>query len=266
MSAALNFDASQVTPSVAPEAKPAGWYICMATASEMKPTKDGTGQYLEFEFTILAPQEYAGQKFFDRLNLVNSNPVAVEIAYKTLSAICHATGVIQVQDSAALHNRPLQLKVSLRPAGPGADGVVRDATNEVKGYKAIDGAVPPATPQYAQPPVALPPQYSPPPVVAQGQWAPPAQPTPPQWAPPAAPPAPPAAQPTPPQWAFPTPPAAQPAAQQPAPPAQPAAQPGPANPPPWAQPAAQPAAQPGPAAAPPAQSASVPPWLQNNKA
>lgn len=265
MSAALNFDASQVTPSVAPEAKPAGWYICMATASEMKPTKDGTGQYLEFEFTILAPQEYAGQKFFDRLNLVNSNPVAVEIAYKTLSAICHATGVIQVQDSAALHNRPLQLKVSLRPAGPGADGVVRDATNEVKGYKAIDGAVPPATPQYAPPPVALPPQYAPPPV-AQGQWAPPAQPTPPQWAPPAAPPAQPAAQPNPPQWAFPTPPAAQPAAQQPAPPAQPAAQPGPANPPPWAQPAAQPAAQPGPAVAPPAQSASVPPWLQNNKA
>lgn len=239
MSAALNFDASQVAPSVAPEAKPAGWYICMATASEMKPTKDGTGQFLEFVFTILAPQEYAGQKFFDRLNLVNSNPQAVEIAYKTLSAICHATGVIRVQDSGALHNRPLQLKVSLRPAGPGADGVVRDATNEVKGYKAIDGAIPPATPQYAPPPVTLAPQYAPP------QYAPP----------PAAPAAQPTAQPAPPQWA---PPAAPPAA----------AAPSAGAYPPWAQPASQ-AATPAPApsapapAPAPAPSAPVPPWLQN---
>lgn len=248
MSAALNFDASQVAPSVAPEAKPAGWYICMATASEMKPTKDGTGQFLEFEFTILAPQEYAGQKFFDRLNLINANPVAVEIAFKTLSAICHATGVIQVQDSAALHNRPLQLKVSLRPAGPGADGVVRDATNEVKGYKAIDGAIPPATPQYAPPPVAPAPQYAPPP--APPQYAPPA--APPQYAPP---PVAPAAQPAPPTWAPPAAPAAAPAAAQ-------------AAVPPWAVPGAPAAtppaapAQPAPPAAPAASSAPVPPWLQ----
>lgn len=248
MSAILNFDASQVAPSVAPEAKPAGWYICMATASEMKPTKDGAGQFLELEFTILAPQEYAGQKFFDRLNLVNTNPVAVEIAFKTLSAICHATGVIQVQDSAALHNRPLQLKVSLRPAGPGADGVVRDATNEVKGYKAIDGAIPPATPQYAPPPVAPAPQYDPPP--APPQYAPPA--APPQYAPP---PVAPAAQPAPPAWAPPAAPAPAPAAAQ-------------ATPPPWAVPGA-PAAAPPAAPAQPAPPAAaletktlVPPWLQ----
>lgn len=250
MSAALNFDASQVAPSVAPEAKPAGWYICMATASEMKPTKDGTGQFLEFEFTILAPQEYAGQKFFDRLNLVNSNPVAVEIAFKTLSAICHATGVIQVQDSAALHNRPLQLKVSLRPAGPGADGVVRDATNEVKGYKAIDGAIPPATPQYAPPPVAQPPQYAPPPVAPPPQYAPPQQYAPPPTAP--------ATQPTPPAW---EPPPAQAIAKAAVPPW------AVGTPTPTATPPATPAqpapAQAKPAVAPTAPSAPVPPWLQN---
>lgn len=245
MSAALNFDASQVAPSVAPEAKPAGWYVCMATASEMKPTKDGAGQYLEFEFTILAPQEYAGQKFFDRLNLVNANPVAVEIAYKTLSAICHATGVIQVQDSAALHNRPLQLKVNLRPAGPSADGVVRDATNEVKGYKAIDGATPPATPQYTPPPVAPPPQYAQP--ASFPQYTPPTT----QQHPSAA---------SAPQYVPP------PATPQYAPPAAPATQPTPPwTPPPAAQPtAAAPAAvaQPTPVTA-AAPAAPIPPWLQN---
>ncbi len=204
--AQLNFDASQVAPSVAPEAKPAGWYPCMMTASEMKPTKDASGAYLECELTILAPPEYAGQKFFDRLNLQNNNPQAVEIAFKTLSAICHAAGVIQVADSAVLHNRPLQVKVNLRPAGVGADGKQHDATNEVKGYKALDGAVPqavahapaippPPPPAYAAPAYAAPLSYvapaAPAPVAAAPAWAPPpAPPAAPVYAPPPAPVAP----------------------------------------------------------------------------
>lgn len=227
----LNFDASQVTPNVALEAKPAGWYPCMMTASEMKPTKDGTGAYLECEFTILAPAEYADQKFFDRLNLQNNNPQAVEIAYKTLSAICHATGVIQVADSIALHNRPLQVKVNQRPAGLGADGKEHDVTNEVKGYKAIAGAVPQAVAHVPGIPPA-------PPAYAAPSYAPPLS-----YATPAAP-APVAAAPAPvaPAWAPPPPPAA--VAPTPAPAAPPA---------PLAAQAPAPVAPTG---------AAVPPWLQ----
>lgn len=238
--AQLNFDASQVAPSVAPEAKPAGWYPCMMTASEMKPTKDASGAFLECELTILAPPEYAGQKFFDRLNLQNSNPQAVEIAFKTLSAICHATGVIQVADSAVLHNRPLQVKVNLRPAGVGADGKQHDATNEVKGYKALDGAVP----QAAQAPVIPPP---PPPAYAAPAYAPPAAPAPvaaaPAWAPPPAPPAAPPAPPAAPVYAPPPAAAVAPVAPPPAAPAPVAQAPAPVAPtgaavPPWLQPKA----------------------------
>lgn len=243
--AQLNFDASQVAPSVAPEAKPAGWYPCMMTASEMKPTKNNDGMFLECEFTILAPPEYAGQKFFDRLNLQNNNPQAVEIAFKTLSAICHATGVIQVADSAVLHNRPLQLKVNLRQAGVGADGKQHEATNEVKGYKALDGAVPQAVAHApvippAPPPAYAAPAYAPPPaaaVAAAPAWAPPAAP-----APFIAPPAP-----TP---VYAAPPAAAPAAP---PPAAPVA------------PAPPPAAAVAPVTLPPVtpvSGAPVPPWLQ----
>lgn len=238
--AQLNFDASQVAPSVAPEAKPAGWYPCMMTASEMKPTKDAKGAYLECELTILAPPEYAGQKFFDRLNLQNNNPQAVEIAYKTLSAICHATGVIQVNDSAVLHNRPLQVKVSLRPAGVGADGKQHDATNEVKGYKALDGAVPqavahapgipPAPPAYAAPAYAPPLAYVAPAAPAPVAAAP-------AWAPPPAPPAAPVYAPPPAAAVAPAPVAPAPvAAQAPAPVAPAAPAPAGAAVPPWLQP------------------------------
>jgi len=246
--AILNFDASTVAPSEALEAVPAGWYNAQMTASEMKPTSDGTGAYLQAEFTILNG-DYAGRKLFDRINLQNKNPVAVEIGYKTLSSICHSVGVIQVADSQQLHGRPLQLKVSLRPAGPGADGKHYEASNEVKGYKAVDGAgasaapaptwapqATPAQPQYAPPPAApawqppSQPQYAPAPAAAPQQWAPPPPPTAPaqQWAPPAAPQTAPAA-PSAPPWQG------QPAAQAPAV-GQPAATGG-APVPPWAQPA-----------------------------
>lgn len=244
--ALLNFDASTVAPSEALEAVPAGWYNAQMTASEMKPTSDGTGAYLQAEFTILSG-DYVGRKLFDRINLQNKNPVAVEIGYKTLSSICHAVGVIQVADSQQLHGRPLQAKVSLRAAGPGADGKHYDASNEVKGYKAIDGAgaSTAAAPTWA-------PQAAP----AQQQYAPPAPPAAPAWQPPAQP-----------QYAQqyappPPPPAQQPAPQQWAPPAQQAAPAAPAVPPWQGQPAAQAPAVGQPVAAP---AAPIPPWAQPAK-
>ena len=66
--------------------------------SEMRATTDGTGQLLWLELDVLEGA-YAGRKLFDRLNLVNANPTTVEIAQRTLSAICHATGLMQVDYS-----------------------------------------------------------------------------------------------------------------------------------------------------------------------
>ena len=59
---------------------------------------------------------YKGRKLFDRLNLVNANPVTVEIAQRTLSAICHATGRMQVQDSEELHLIPFIADVQVLAA------------------------------------------------------------------------------------------------------------------------------------------------------
>ncbi len=128
--AQLNFNAQNVEPRKAFEPVPGGWYSGFISASESKPTSAGDGSYLMLELTI-SEGPYQGRKLFDRLNLNNKNPVAVEIAYATLSAICHATGVIQVQDSVQLHNIPLDFKASVRPA----DGQY-EASNDVKGYKA----------------------------------------------------------------------------------------------------------------------------------
>jgi hypothetical protein len=140
-----NFDATTVDPNKANDPIPSGWYNVSITQSEVKATKDQTGAYLELGMKVM-DGEHAGRMVFDRLNLHNKNPVAVEIAYRTLSAICHATGVMQVQDSQQLHGIPLQAKVV---ATPPKDGY--DAGNDVKGYRsASEGQASGGAPQAAQ--------------------------------------------------------------------------------------------------------------------
>ena len=114
------FDATTVEPNKPLEALPPGRYVVQIVNSEMRPTKDGMGQYLWLEVDVLEG-EYAGRKLFDRLNLINSNPTTVEIAQRTLSAICHATGLMQVDDSEQLHLIPLIADVKVQPPKNGYD-------------------------------------------------------------------------------------------------------------------------------------------------
>ena len=108
------FDATQVEPATAYEVLPPGKYLAQIVNSEMRPTKDGMGQYLFLEIDILEGQ-YTGRKLFDRLNLSNPNPSAVEIAQRTLSSICRAVGRLQVNNSEQLHLVPFMADVKVRP-------------------------------------------------------------------------------------------------------------------------------------------------------
>ena len=114
--ASLNgtFDATEVAPAVPLEVLPPGKYLAHLIESEMLPTKAGDGQYLKLVFEILEGPA-ARRKIFDQLNLVNRNPTTVEIAQRTLSAICHATGRMHVSDSEELHLIPMTIQVKIRP-------------------------------------------------------------------------------------------------------------------------------------------------------
>jgi len=127
--AQLNFDSTGIDTTNQFDAIPAGDYEGMVTASEMKPTKDGQGHYLELTIEIQSGQ-YQGRRLWDRLNLANRNAKAVEIAQKQLAQLCHATGILQVANSEQLHHRPGVSKVSAK------NDEQRGMVNEVKGYKA----------------------------------------------------------------------------------------------------------------------------------
>jgi Protein of unknown function (DUF669) len=114
------FDATTVEPNKPIEPLPPGRYVVQIVTSEMRPTKDGMGQLLWLELDVLEG-EFAGRKLFDRLNLVNANPTTVEIAQRTLSAICHAVGKMQVDDSEQLHLIPLMADVKVQPPKNGYD-------------------------------------------------------------------------------------------------------------------------------------------------
>jgi hypothetical protein len=132
----LNFNAATVDPNTAFEALPSGQYPVIITASQQKPTANGQGSYLELEMTVQGG-EFNGRKVFDRLNLQNKNQQTVEIAYRTLSAICYVTGVLQVQDSSQLHGKPFIAVVTKRRREDRPNEELY--SNDVRGYKDING-------------------------------------------------------------------------------------------------------------------------------
>lgn len=154
------FDATKIQPDAPFEVIPAGSYLVMIVDSEMTQTKSGNGQILKLQLQVI-DGPHQGATLFDRLNIVNPNTKAEEIAQRTLSAICHAVGKLQVQDSADLHNIPLVAVVKIRPA----EGEY-SAQNEIKGYKpagsaSAQQAATPFQPRQAQAAQAFAPQAAP---------------------------------------------------------------------------------------------------------
>lgn len=139
----LNFDATTVAPDTGFDPIPAGEYVAMIVDSEIKPTKAGTGMYLQLVWEV-CDGPASGRKIWDRINIQNPNQVAEEIGQKQLSAVCHAVGVLRVQDSAELHEKPASIKVVVKP-GQGE----YLPSNEVKGYRALNGAAPVVAPRAA---------------------------------------------------------------------------------------------------------------------
>jgi hypothetical protein len=133
--ATLNFNANDVEPTTALDPLPAGKYLAEITASELKLTKSGNGNYLQLEFTVL-DGPCKGRKVWDRLCINHPNDLTQKIARGNLSAICRAVGVMQPRDSVELHNLPLVVTVKCKKR---AD--TGEITNEVKGYTKRESAV-----------------------------------------------------------------------------------------------------------------------------
>ena len=141
MSDLNGFDANQVEPVTNFDPVPAGKYLAVMTASEMKPTKNGNGSFLELQFQVIEG-EHANRNVWARLNLDNPNPQAVQIARGQLSALCRAVGVLTPKDSCELHNLPLVIDVRCKKRQD-----TDEMANEIKGFLKKEAPAPaPARP------------------------------------------------------------------------------------------------------------------------
>lgn len=136
--ASIIFDATNVEPADSFDCLPKGKYLCMAIDSKIKPTKSGTGEYLEITFEVIDGQG-KGRKIWDRLNIRNSNKKAEEISQRQLSALCRSIGVMNLSDTDQLHNIPVVLDVEIEQR----EGY--DPQNRVKGYSSSGSTAPVAS-------------------------------------------------------------------------------------------------------------------------
>lgn len=117
------------------EPLPAGWYQAAIKGAEVKDTKAGTGQYIAVQYDILGPT-HQGRVVFGNINIRNPNPKAEEIGHQQLGEIMRAIGLASLQDSDQLIGGNLSIKLSIRKSEEYGD------SNDVKGFKAMDGGAP----------------------------------------------------------------------------------------------------------------------------
>lgn len=136
----LAFDATQVAPSTgSADVLEAGEYGVQIIGTEMKETKKKDGHLLEITMSCI-DEGFAGKRIQARLNVNNPSTQAVEIAMSELSAICHVTGVMSIQDTQQLHGVPFRVRVDKEPRNDKPDLF----SNVIRGYMDMNGVAPAA--------------------------------------------------------------------------------------------------------------------------
>lgn len=138
------------------ELLPAGWYTAQVTESELVPLNTGNGTSLKLTFTILQ-QGYNGRKVWARLNVRHTNPDTERIANQQLRELCESVGVMALQDTVELHNKPVQIRVKIREDKEGK----YEPQNDVAGFKPVGAGAPASAPGFPPQRAATPPAAAP---------------------------------------------------------------------------------------------------------
>jgi len=122
---------------------PAGWYQANCTKAELCTTKAGNGQYIKTTFAIIGPA-MQGRCVFQNYNIRNPSTDAETIGRQQLAALCRAIGKSGIRDTDELLGASCSIHVAIKAASEKfPEG------NEIKGYKAIEGAIPASIPKQA---------------------------------------------------------------------------------------------------------------------
>lgn len=124
------------------EPMPAGTYTFEVVESTIKPTKAGTGEYIELTLRV-AEGQYENRRIWERINFKNDNAKAQDIGQRQLKALCDACGVQgELEDTQQLHGILFNGKVVIEQDKSGQYG----PRNTIRAFSPYGGAPAPAAP------------------------------------------------------------------------------------------------------------------------
>lgn len=92
---------------------PAGKYNVVCDDAVIKPTKDGTGEYISARFSVI-DEEHHGRKLFTMFNIKNKNEQAVTIGRQQLKQFMLAAGSKNFVLSSVKDLEGMKAKVSIK--------------------------------------------------------------------------------------------------------------------------------------------------------
>lgn len=130
------------------EPLPEGKYTVKVDATDLKSTKNGTGQYIKVEFVVLGPK-FQGRKLFANLNIVNDSAESMRIGRQQIKSLMVAGGMSQEQinrfnDTDQLLGLTVNVRVGV-DEGSGQYG----PQNRIKGYEKAASITPPPADAFA---------------------------------------------------------------------------------------------------------------------
>lgn len=112
--ARISFDQDKVEGTGSFTPIPPGKYLVEITDSDVRPTKSGTGEYVYLVLRVVEGL-YEGRLIFDRLNYINQNQQAEEIAQKALKRLCRLCGIRgELTDTQDLHFKRFEVSIGIR--------------------------------------------------------------------------------------------------------------------------------------------------------
>ena len=128
----MNFNAGSEAPKDVFEPIPVGWYPAVVVKSDLVPTKNKDGHYINMQIKIIG-EKYSGRVVFAKFNVDNKNQQAVQIAENQLARLSHAVGVTKWSDTEELHDKPFAVRIGVQAAT-----AQYEASNKVTNFKVLD--------------------------------------------------------------------------------------------------------------------------------
>ena len=116
---------------------PAGWYQVTIEKAEAKPTKDGTGAYINLQCKVLGPS-YANRVIFGMINYKSKSDQAEVIGKRLLDSLRRAMKIDRLVDTDQFVGGTVEAKIGIQIS---KDPQYEDK-NDIKQFREITGGMP----------------------------------------------------------------------------------------------------------------------------